>query len=132
MSFGTYNYNGDLNWIVYDYATNQITITGDSYWFEDAIAEFPARITVSVKAIPTYNGDTRSVWPGAFYIYFNPDYDTIGSVCGQDLDGASIDQCDFTSLIEPAKAPLLSTQVGADSALIYTFDEVSDTESVST
>ena len=102
--------------------------------------------TVSVKAVAAYEPDIRSVWPGSFNIYFNRDYYTNGSVCGDASVPTAVaeeteevvvpeptieDICQAGSLIQPdfeLQEPL-EYQIGDPDPIKFTLPEVEDSGS---
>ena len=127
----TFGYDIELNssagsdWLSYDAATNEIVLQAYDTYYNDIFTAQPEDIWVSVKVAPTWNGSTRSEWPGNFKVIFNDRYGEIGSACGLDLSTFEAeDSCADGSLVDPNINELFELEVGASEAVTFTLPEV--------
>ena len=73
----------NTNFVSYDDNANTITLQPWEYYFDTLLPDQPIKVVISVRTQPDYGGSDRAVWPGAFTVIFNDQFDEIGSMCGQ-------------------------------------------------
>lgn len=78
---------GATDFITYEPELNRFKLAAYDVYFNTHYPEQPAKVTISVKAIPKWRGEYKYTWPGSFTVYFNNRWEDVGSLCGYTSEG---------------------------------------------